>query len=258
LDNEHIEVVYEMGEVVGFTGEGSDESEWDGTINKSTVVCCTAVGAGLTAPQLEALQALGGRLSKGHTAKMTVLIAVPLNVKGHQKYMFAQERGLPIVTLPRKAADGSDGFDVRECILQVLPRMRNLTHADDTCRFSLSMNLLTPLFGLRAAPFHTALRDCEGARRSSSPPSSVTSAAASACHRHRQARRPPRVCVCECARASRADTSACCAGACGPAVHLSQRLCCLRLSIVALLEVVVLVLVPCWGGQDSSLVLYEF
>jgi len=124
------------------------------------VVCCTAVGAGLTAPQLEALQALGGHLSKGHTAKMTVLIAVPLNVKGHQKYMFAQERGLkrglPIVTLhvPRKAADGSDGFDVRECILQVLPRMRNLTHADDTCRFSLSMNLLTPLFGLRAAPFH--------------------------------------------------------------------------------------------------------
>ena len=149
LDNEHIEVVYEMGEVVGFTGEGSDESEWDGTINKSTVVCCTAVGAGLTAPQLEALQALGGRLSKGHTAKMTVLIAVPLNVKGHQKYMFAQERGLPIVTLPRKAADGSDGFDVRECILQVLPRMRNLTHADDTCRFSLSMNLLTPLSSTR-------------------------------------------------------------------------------------------------------------
>ena len=39
--------------------------------------------------------------AKGHTAKMTVLIAVPLNVKGHQKYMFAQERGLPIVTLPR-------------------------------------------------------------------------------------------------------------------------------------------------------------
>jgi hypothetical protein len=39
LDNEHIEVVYEMGEVVGFTGEGSDESEWDGTINKSTVWC---------------------------------------------------------------------------------------------------------------------------------------------------------------------------------------------------------------------------
>ena len=39
MDNEHIEVVYEMGEVVGFTGEGSDESEWDGTINKSTVWC---------------------------------------------------------------------------------------------------------------------------------------------------------------------------------------------------------------------------
>ena len=59
----------------------------------------------------------------------------------------------------RKAADGSDGFDVRECILQVLPRMRNLTHADDTCRFSLSINMLTPLFGLRAAPFLTALSE---------------------------------------------------------------------------------------------------
>jgi len=62
----------------------------------------------------------------------------------------------------RKPADGTDGFDVRECILQVLPGMRNLTSADDTRRFSLSMNLLTPLFGLRAAPFHTALCDCEG------------------------------------------------------------------------------------------------
>ena len=62
----------------------------------------------------------------------------------------------------RKAANGSDGFDVRECILQVLPGLRNLTSADDTRRFSLSMDLLTPLFGLRAAPFHTALCDCEG------------------------------------------------------------------------------------------------
>jgi hypothetical protein len=62
----------------------------------------------------------------------------------------------------RKPADGSDGFDVRECILQVLPGMRNLASADDTRRFSLSMDLLTPLFGLRAAPFHTALCDCEG------------------------------------------------------------------------------------------------
>jgi hypothetical protein len=62
----------------------------------------------------------------------------------------------------RKPADGTDGFDVRECILQVLPGMRNLATADDTRRFSLSMDLLTPLFGLRAAPFHTALCDCEG------------------------------------------------------------------------------------------------
>ena len=88
----------------------------------------------------------------------------------------------------RKPANGSDGFDVRECILQVLPRMRNLASADDTRRFSLSMNLLTPLFGLRAAPFHTALCDCEGeaviitafirhlcSRRMPPPPPSATS-----------------------------------------------------------------------------------
>ena len=62
----------------------------------------------------------------------------------------------------RKAADGSDGFDVREAILQVLPGMRHLASADVTRRFSLSMNLLTPLFGLRHAPYHTALADCEG------------------------------------------------------------------------------------------------
>ena len=90
----------------------------------------------------------------------------------------------------RKAADGTDGFDMRECILQVLPCMRNLTSADDTRRFSLSMNLLTPLFGLRAAPFHTALCDCEGeaviitafirhlcrSQRMPPPPPSATSA----------------------------------------------------------------------------------
>jgi hypothetical protein len=90
----------------------------------------------------------------------------------------------------RKPADGTDGFDVRECILQVLPGMRNLTSADDTRRFSLSMNLLTPLFGLRAAPFHTALCDCEGeaviitafirhlcsSQRMPPPPPSATSA----------------------------------------------------------------------------------
>ena len=61
-----------------------------------------------------------------------------------------------------RAADGSDGFDVREAILQVLPGMRYLASADVTRRFSLSMNLLTPLFGLRHAPYHTALADCEG------------------------------------------------------------------------------------------------
>jgi hypothetical protein len=90
----------------------------------------------------------------------------------------------------RKPADGTDGFDVRECILQVLPGMRNLATADDTRRFSLSMDLLTPLFGLRAAPFHTALCDCEGeaviitafirhlcsSQRMPPPPPSATSA----------------------------------------------------------------------------------
>ena len=53
----------------------------------------------------------------------------------------------------RKAADGSDGFDVREAILQVLPVMRYLASADVTRQFSLSMNVLTPLFGYSSAPW---------------------------------------------------------------------------------------------------------
>jgi hypothetical protein len=102
---------------------------------------------------------------------------------GHAEFEFFRSAG-------RKPADGTDGFDVRECILQVLPGMRNLASADVTRRFSLSMNLLTPLFGLRAAPFHTALCDCEGeaviitafirhlcsSQRTPPPPRSATSA----------------------------------------------------------------------------------
>ncbi|KOO31982.1 hypothetical protein Ctob_009212 [Chrysochromulina tobinii] len=61
----------------------------------------------------------------------------------------------------RRIADGSDGFDVREAILQVFPGMRNLAHAENAKRFSLSMNFLTPVFGMRAKAHHTALRDCE-------------------------------------------------------------------------------------------------
>jgi hypothetical protein len=61
----------------------------------------------------------------------------------------------------RRIADGSDGFDVREAILQVFPGMRNLAHAENAMRFSLSMDFLTPVFGMRAKAHHTALRDCE-------------------------------------------------------------------------------------------------
>jgi hypothetical protein len=62
----------------------------------------------------------------------------------------------------RRVADGSDGFDVREAILQVFPGMRNLAHAgSNAMRFSLSMDFLTPVFGMRAKAHHTALRDCE-------------------------------------------------------------------------------------------------
>jgi hypothetical protein len=103
IDNEQLEVVYEMGEVVGCMGEASGETEWDGTIDTSTVVCCTGVGARLGAPQLEALQALGGRLSNHYTVQMTVLVVAPVGVQGHTKYVRAQERGVPIVTLPRFA-----------------------------------------------------------------------------------------------------------------------------------------------------------
>ena len=61
----------------------------------------------------------------------------------------------------RRIADGSDGFDVREAILHVFPGMRNLAHAENAMRFSLSMDFLTPVFGMRAKAHHTALRDCE-------------------------------------------------------------------------------------------------
>ena len=52
-------------------------------------------------------------------------------------------------------------MDVREAVLQVLPGMRKLANAVNSIRFSLSMNLLTPVFGMRGKAYHTALRDCE-------------------------------------------------------------------------------------------------
>ena len=61
----------------------------------------------------------------------------------------------------RRIADGSDGFDVREAVLQVLPGMRNLVKAENALRFATRMNFLTPVFGIRAKAHHTALRDCE-------------------------------------------------------------------------------------------------
>ena len=100
-----------------------------------------------------------GALSEAQLAEARGFLAArprqPVCCWGSAEFEFFRAAG-------RKAANGSDGFDVRECILQVLPGLRNLTSADDTRRFSLSMDLLTPLFGLRAAPFHTALCDCEG------------------------------------------------------------------------------------------------
>ena len=100
-----------------------------------------------------------GALSEAQLAEARGFLAarprLPVCCWGSAEFEFFRAAG-------RKAANGSDGFDVRECILQVLPGLRNLTSADDTRRFSLSMDLLTPLFGLRAAPFHTALCDCEG------------------------------------------------------------------------------------------------
>ena len=100
-----------------------------------------------------------GALSEAQLAEARGFLAArprqPVCCWGSAEFEFFRAAG-------RKAANGSDGFDVRECILQVLPGLRNLTSADDTRRFSLSMDVLTPLFGLRAAPFHTALCDCEG------------------------------------------------------------------------------------------------
>ena len=62
----------------------------------------------------------------------------------------------------RKPSDGSDGIDVREAVLQVLPGMRQLTSADKSIRFSLSMDLLVPILAFETSLcYHTALKDCE-------------------------------------------------------------------------------------------------
>ena len=51
--------------------------------------------------------------------------------------------------------------DALHCVLcQLCAHSRSLTQSLSV-RFSLSMNLLTPLFGMRALAFHTALKDCE-------------------------------------------------------------------------------------------------
>jgi len=96
-------VSVDNGVVVGYMGEASGETEWDGVIDKSTAVCSTGTGASLKAQQLVALEALGGRFSKTVTKKMTLLVSTLEGVKGHKKSKLAEELGVPVVSVQRFA-----------------------------------------------------------------------------------------------------------------------------------------------------------
>ena len=55
----------------------------------------------------------------------------------------------------RRLADRSDGLDVRQELLRVIPGCR----PSGSPAFSLSQNLLVPFLGIRLGPFHKALQD---------------------------------------------------------------------------------------------------
>jgi hypothetical protein len=61
----------------------------------------------------------------------------------------------------RRKVDGSDGIDLKEAVLQVMPScIRRAASAVDECRWSMSQNLWVPVMGLRRMAYHQALPDC--------------------------------------------------------------------------------------------------
>ena len=59
-----------------------------------------------------------------------------------------------------RKADGSDGIDVKEVVLQVMPRSRRGPSQQGEQRWSMSQNLWVPVMGLRRTAYHMALPDC--------------------------------------------------------------------------------------------------
>ena len=61
----------------------------------------------------------------------------------------------------RHKRDGSDGIDIKEVVLQVMPRaVRRAASAVGNMRWSMSQNLWVPVMGLRRTAYHQALPDC--------------------------------------------------------------------------------------------------
>jgi hypothetical protein len=100
----------------------------------------------------------GGKLSEEDLRNVTAHLAhTPCLIVcwGTPEFKFFKDAG-------RKHADGSDGINVYEAVLQAFPKLRySLGHAESSRRFSLSMDLLTPLFGIGKKAFHSAPEDCE-------------------------------------------------------------------------------------------------
>ena len=89
------------GEVVGYMGPPSQETEWDGVIGAGTVVCGTGTGTSPSGVQLEMLKLLGGHFSPTTTKKMTLLVSLLEGVEGTGKSKDAVKRKLPIVSIAR-------------------------------------------------------------------------------------------------------------------------------------------------------------
>ena len=63
-------------------------------------------------------------------------------------------------------AGRDDGIDAMQSILKRMSHLKNAKtkgiKIDITRRFSMSMDCLTPIFGMRRSAHHTALLDCDG------------------------------------------------------------------------------------------------
>jgi hypothetical protein len=55
--------------------------------------------------------------------------------------------------------DGSDGIDLKEAIVQVVPKMRRAASAEGVARGSMSQDLIVPVMALRRTAYHEALPD---------------------------------------------------------------------------------------------------